>query len=102
LTDAVALLANDREGYVPLPALELAAQRAGASVMPIKKALFTKGTVDAYIVAVLELWRVQVAYSNSNIKNLCGIAVRGFLKQRGRQQGKLNCETYKDYGGDGI
>jgi hypothetical protein len=47
LTDAVALLADDREGYVPPPALELAA--------PAEGALFTKSTVNAYVAAVLEL-----------------------------------------------
>jgi hypothetical protein len=80
LTDTVALLADDREGYVPPPALELAAQGAGAPAVPIEGALFTKGTVDAYIAAVLELWRVQVAHGNGNIENPRGIAVRGFLE----------------------
>jgi hypothetical protein len=102
LTNAVALLTDDRKGYVPLPALELAAQGAEAPATPIKKALFTKGTVNAYIAAVLELWQVQVAHGNGNIKNPCGIAVRGFLKQRSRQQGKLDHETYKNRDGDGI
>jgi hypothetical protein len=40
---------------VPPPALELAAQGAGAPAIPIEGALFTKGTVDAYIAAILEL-----------------------------------------------
>jgi Centromere DNA-binding protein complex CBF3 subunit, domain 2/Transcriptional activator of glycolytic enzymes len=94
LTDAVALLADDRDGYVPPPALELAA--------PAEGALFTKSTVDAYVAAVLELWRVQVAHGNGNVENPRGIAVRGFLEQRGRQRGKLDREAYKDRGGDGI
>ena len=102
LTDAVALLADDREGYVPPPALELAAQGAGAPAAPVEGALFTKGTVDAYVAAVLELWRVQVAHGNGNVENPRGIAVRGFLEQRGRQRGKLDREAYKDRGGDGI
>ena len=102
LTDAVALLADDREGYVPPPALELAAQAAGAPAAPAEGALFTKSTVDAYVAAVLELWRVQVAHGNGNVENPRGIAVRGFLEQRGRQRGKLDREAYKDRGGDGI
>jgi hypothetical protein len=102
LTDAVTLLADDCEGYVPPPALELAAQGVGAPAVLVEGALFTKGTVDTYIAAVLELWRVQVAYSNSNIKNPYSIAVRGFLKQRSRQRGKLDREAYKDRGGDSI
>jgi hypothetical protein len=80
LTDAVALLADDYKGYVPPPALELAAQGAGAPAAPVEGALFTKGTVDTYIAAVLELWRVQVAYGNGNIENPCGIVIRGFLE----------------------
>jgi hypothetical protein len=45
---------------------------------------------------------VQVAHNNGNIENPRGIAIRGFLEQRGRQQGKLDREAYKDHGGDGI
>jgi hypothetical protein len=55
LTDAVALLADDREGYVPLPALELATQAARAPATPTEGALFTKSTVNAYVAAILEL-----------------------------------------------
>jgi len=55
LTDAVALLADDREGYMPPPALELAAQGAGVPAIPIEGALFTKGIVNTYVVAILEL-----------------------------------------------
>lgn len=98
LTDAVALLADDREGYVPPPALV----EAAAPAEPIEGALFTKSTVDAYVAAVLELWRVQVAHGNGNVEHPRGIAVRGFLEQRGRQRGKLDREAYKDRGGDGI
>jgi hypothetical protein len=80
LTDAVALLADDCEGYVPPPALELAMQAAGAPATPVEGALFTKSTVDAYVTAILELWRVQVAHSNGNVENPRGIAVHGFLE----------------------
>ena len=55
LTDTVVLLADDCEGYVPPPALELAAQGVRAPAIPVEGALFTKGTVNAYIAAVLEL-----------------------------------------------
>jgi hypothetical protein len=58
LTDAIILLADNCKGYVPPPALELAAQGAGIPAMPVKGALFTKSTVNAYIAAVLELWQV--------------------------------------------
>ena len=102
LTAAVALLADDREGYVPPPALEGAAQAVGASPASVEGALFTKSTIDAYVAAVLELWRVQVAHGNNNTENPRGIAVRGFLEQRGRQRGKLDREAYKDRGGDSI
>jgi hypothetical protein len=53
--DTITLLADDREGYVPPLALELVAQGAGAPAVPIEGALFTKGIVNAYIVAILEL-----------------------------------------------
>jgi hypothetical protein len=55
LIDTITLLADDYEGYMPLPALELTAQGAGAPAVPVEGALFTKGIVDAYITAVLEL-----------------------------------------------
>ncbi len=61
-----------------------------------------KGTVDAYIAAVIELWRIQVAHGNTNTENPRGAAVRGFLEQRGRQRNQHDRETYKDRGSDGI
>jgi hypothetical protein len=95
LTEVTELLADDREDYIPPAAL--------APAVDVKEGpLFTKGTVDAYIAAVIELWRLQVAYGNSNIENPRGAAVRGFLEQRGRQRGKLDRASFKDRGGDGI
>ena len=95
LTEVAELLADDREDYVPPAAL--------APAVDVKEgSLFTKGTVDAYIAAVIELWRLQVAHGNSNVENPRGAAVRGFLEQRGRQRGKLNRASFKDRGGDGI
>lgn len=51
LSEAVELLADDREGYVPpialAPTLEAAEELQGS--------LFTKGTVDSYVAAVIEL-----------------------------------------------
>ena len=99
LTDAVALLADDREGYVPPAAL---ARAAGAPAASDEGSLLTKSTVDAYIAAVIELWRLQVAHGNSNTENPRGAAVRGFLEQRGRQRSKLDRASYKDRGSDGI
>jgi len=64
--------------------------------------LYTKGTVDAYITAVIELWRLQVAHGGSNIENPRSIAVRGFLEQWGRQRGKHDRASFKDRGSDGI
>ena len=58
--------------------------------------------MDAYIAAVIELWRLQVAHGNSNTEHPRGAAVRGFLEQRGRQRGRLNRETFQDRGADGI
>jgi hypothetical protein len=55
LTDTIILLADNREGYMPLPALELTAQGIGVPAALIEGALFTKGMVNAYIVAILEL-----------------------------------------------
>lgn len=99
LAEVAELLADDREGYVPPVALDAptAAPSAGD-----EGALLTKSTVDAYVAAVMELWRLQVAHGNSNTENPRGAAVRGFLDQRGRQRSKLDRASYKDRGSDGI
>jgi hypothetical protein len=95
LTEVAELLADDREDYVLPVAL--------ASAVDVKEgSLFTKNTVDAYVAAVIELWRLQVAHGNGNVENPRGAAVRGFLEQRGRQRGKLDRASFKDRGGDGI
>lgn len=103
LAEAVELLADDREGYVPpaslVPATEEATKEAPEGPAG---SLLVRATVDAYVAAVMELWRLQVAYSNSNTDNPCSIAVKGFLEQRSQQRGKLDRETYKDRGSDGI
>jgi Centromere DNA-binding protein complex CBF3 subunit, domain 2/Transcriptional activator of glycolytic enzymes len=99
LTDAAELLADDREGYVPPAALAPATE---APTDAAKGSLLTRGTIDAYIAAVIELWRLQVAHGNGNTDNPRGVAVRGFLEQRSRQRGKHDRETYKDRGSDGI
>ncbi|XP_044723770.1 centromere DNA-binding protein complex CBF3 subunit [Hirsutella rhossiliensis] len=96
LAEAAELLADDREGYVPPTGL------ATAAVDLTEGSLLTRGTIDAYIAAVIELWRLQVAHGNSNTENPRGAAVRGFLEQRGRQRGKHDRASFKDRGSDGI
>jgi hypothetical protein len=103
------LLIEDREGYVPPAALaqdlaqaQAQAEAEGAEGTEAAGTLFVKGTLDAYVAAVIELWRVQVAHGNHNTENPRGVAVRGFLEQRGRQRSKLDRESFKDRGVDGI
>ncbi|RKK08421.1 hypothetical protein BFJ66_g16708 [Fusarium oxysporum f. sp. cepae] len=96
LAEAAELLADDREGYVPPTAL------APAAADLAEGSLLTRGTIDAYIGAVIELWRLQVAHGNANTENPRGAAVRGFLEQRGRQPGKHDRASFKDRGTDGI
>lgn len=85
------LLTADREDYVPPTALAALAEEARGQQGQQEEqeevtegALLTKGTIDAYIAAVIELWRVQVAHGSHNTENPRGAAVRGFLEQRGR------------------
>jgi hypothetical protein len=99
LAEVAELLVDDRENYVPPAALAHAAEVPTALD---EGSLLTKGTVDAYIAAVIELWRLQVAHGNGNTENPRGASVRGFLEQRSRQRGKLDCATYKDRGSNGI
>ncbi|KAF6524742.1 hypothetical protein HZS61_010537 [Fusarium oxysporum f. sp. conglutinans] len=63
LAEAAELLADDREGYVPPTAL------APAAADLAEGSLLTRGTIDAYIAAVIELWRLQVAHGNANTEN---------------------------------
>lgn len=55
LIEAAELLADDREGYVPPAALAVAVDTAAPMA---KGSLLTRSTVDAYIAAVIELWRL--------------------------------------------
>ena len=52
LAEAAELLTDDREGYVPPVAL------APATEAPTEGSLLTRSTVDAYVAAVMELWRL--------------------------------------------
>jgi hypothetical protein len=99
LVEAAELLADDREGYVPPVTLAAAADAAAPAA---KGSLLTRSTIDAYIAAVIELWRLQVAHGSRNTENPRGAAVRGFLEQRGRQRGKHDRASFKDRGSDGI
>ncbi|XP_044715222.1 centromere DNA-binding protein complex CBF3 subunit [Hirsutella rhossiliensis] len=63
LAEAAELLADDREGYVPPTGL------ATAAVDLTEGSLLTRGTIDAYIAAVIEPWRLQVAHGNANTEN---------------------------------
>ena len=53
LAEAAELLTDDREGYVPPTALAPTTEALAAAD---EGSLLTKGTVEAYIAAVIELW----------------------------------------------
>lgn len=99
LTEAVTLLANDRMDYIPPAGL---APSTAEDEDDSEGSLLVKSTVDAYVAAVIELWRIQVANGSKNTENPRSAAVRGFLEQRGRQRGRQDRENYKDRGSDGI
>jgi len=90
VADAVQVLANDRESYMPPPTYT-ATDNDGDHDGGQEGQLLTKGTVDAYIAAVIELWRVQVAQCGKNTEN-----------PRGRQRSRLNRASFKDRGSEGI
>ncbi|KAK4096598.1 hypothetical protein N658DRAFT_435769, partial [Parathielavia hyrcaniae] len=102
LAEAVTLLANDREDYVPPTGLTPPDDSDGDDSGDGERSLLTRSTIDAYIAAVMELWRVQVAHGNKNTENPRGAAVRGFLEQRSRRRHRLDRDSYKDRGSDGI
>jgi hypothetical protein len=68
LTEVAELLADDRKDYVPPIALVPAVDMKEGS-------LFIKGIVNVYITIIIELWRLQVVYNNSNIENPRGTIV---------------------------
>jgi hypothetical protein len=78
VAEAVQILSEDRRDYVPPTGM-------GSGEVAQEGSLFTKSTVDAYVAAVIELWRVQVAHGSKNTENPRGIAVCEFLEQRGRR-----------------
>lgn len=102
LADAVELISDDREGYMPPVALAPPEEPRPAEAAEPQGTLLMRGTVDAYIAAVIELWRVQVAHGSCNTKNPRSAAVRGFLEQRRRQRGRLDRDTFQDRGKEGI
>ena len=93
-----AYLGIGRYSYVPLASITAAAAAGDVG----EGDLFTKGTVDVYIAAVIELWRVQVAHGNKNTENPRGATVRGILEQRGHQRNRFNRASFKDCGTEGI
>ena len=102
LAQVAELLADDREDYVAPAGLALPGDAPAAAAPEAVGTLLTRGTVDAYIAAVIELWRVQVAHGSHNTENPRGAAVRGFLEQRGRQRGRLDRDSFQDRGKEGI
>jgi hypothetical protein len=102
LSEIAELLADDREGYVPPVALLPAGGGSAEAQEAVEGALLSRSTIDAYVAAVIELWRVQVAHGSHNTENPRGIAVRGFLEQRGRQRGRLDRENFQDRSKEGI
>lgn len=97
VNEAARILADDRESYIPPPSIATATANKGE-----EGDLYTKGTVDAYIAAAIELRRVQVAHGGKNTDNPRGAVDRGFLEQRGRQRNQLNRVSFKDRGTQGI
>lgn len=108
------LLADDRDDYEPPTVLasiideegedeegeegeegEFADENEGGS-------LYKRQTVEAYVAAVVELWRLQVTHGNNNTEHPRSEVVRGFLSQRGRQRAKYDRDNYVDRGIGGI
>jgi hypothetical protein len=57
--------------------------------------LLTKGTIDAYIAAVIELWRLQVAHGNANTENPRGAAVGASLSNGADSGGSTTAPPLK-------
>src|SRR5512140_2147500 len=92
LAEAIQILCDDQEDYEPPEDIDT--EEEGAPL--------TRATLDAYIAAVMELWRLQVAYGGNNRENPRSSAVRGFLEQRSRQRSRIDRTTFKDRGSEGI
>lgn len=95
LAEAVQILCDDQEDYDPPENIDA---EEGAE----EGALLTRATLDAYVAAVMELWRLQVAHGGKNLENPRSSAVRGFLEQRSRQRSRIDRTAFKDRGSEGI
>ena len=59
LAEAAELLADDREGYILPVALAPATEEATEeAIAAAKGSLLVRATVDVYIAAIIELWRL--------------------------------------------
>jgi hypothetical protein len=79
VVDTVQVLADDRESYIPPPITTTTDNDHGDR----EGQLLNKFTVNAYIAAVMELWRVQVAHSG---KNTCHDPKRDHLQPEASAQ----------------
>lgn len=91
LAEAVQILCDDQADYEPPEDVDA---EEGAPL--------TRATLDAYIAAVMELWRLQVAHGGRNLENPRSSAVRGFLEQRSRQRSRIDRTAFRDRGSQGI
>ncbi|KAK4217014.1 hypothetical protein QBC37DRAFT_415804 [Rhypophila decipiens] len=91
LAEAIQILCDDQAGYEPPDDVDA---EEGAPL--------TRTTLDAYVAAVMELWRLQVAHGSRNLENPRSSAVRGFLEQRTRQRSRIDRTAFKDRGSEGI
>lgn len=79
LAQAAELLADDREDYVTPAGLAPPGDAPAAAAPEAEGTLLTRGTVDAYIAAVIELWRVQVAQGSHNTNPRVGLLAAFFV-----------------------
>ncbi|XP_044715448.1 centromere DNA-binding protein complex CBF3 subunit [Hirsutella rhossiliensis] len=68
---------------------------------PYRRVFAYEGTIDAYIAAVIELWRLQVAHGNANTENPGAPPYEDSLSN-GAGSGEHDRASFKDRGSDGI
>lgn len=105
LVEVPEMLADDRLEYHPPEALRKGGEGTGAGEegeeTPVGS-LYTIGTVDCYVAAIVELYDIQLANGSNRHPHPRGAGLEGLLAQRKRDRDKNDRAAFVDRGQGGI
>jgi hypothetical protein len=100
LDEALAMLVDDRIQPPAPEAGELGDGDGAADVSSGK--LFSYGTIESYVAAVMELYHAQVSARSNNWPNPRTDLVGALIHQRRQDKSRISREAYDDRGGFGY